>query len=162
MISLLKAMHQKKMSLQHTEQPTTAMPSSNPNAPHHNVLTIGTYILLNSLIWGVTNPLLKYYGSKSLTNREDDDDNKTIRNTSSHNNNILNQLISLFGNWKFVMVQMINWCGSLFFLMLLGYTNLTTYVSWTSEEIYKFGNIVLWFVSILSLVSLLSSLIFIC
>ena len=122
-------MHQKKMSLQHTEQPTTAMPSSNPNAPHHNVLTIGTYILLNSLIWGVTNPLLKYYGSKSLTNREDDDDNKTIRNTSSHNNNILNQLISLFGNWKFVMVQMINWCGSLFFLMLLGYTNLTTYVS---------------------------------
>ena len=76
------------------------------------------YILLNSLVWGMTNPLLKYYGSASFEEKED--------SPKSFLNQIFNQIISLFKNYKFVITQLINWCGSIMFVLILGHTNLTT------------------------------------
>lgn len=83
-------------------------------------LNMMSLILINSLIWGMTNPLLKYYGSQSIKVAE------TQETANKNSFIIMKQLISLFGNFKFVGVQIINWCGSVFFLLVLGHTNLTT------------------------------------
>lgn len=69
-------------------------------------LLIGT-----SLIWGVTNPLIKNKGVFIITERK-----------TSIFGNLFGRIFSLFLNWKIVLPIAVNQLGSILFFMCIKYT----------------------------------------
>jgi len=69
-------------------------------------LLIGT-----SLVWGVTNPLIKNKGVFIITERK-----------TSIFGNLFGRIFSLFLNWKIVLPIAVNQLGSILFFMCIKYT----------------------------------------
>jgi hypothetical protein len=79
------------------------------------------WILITALIWGITNPLLKKTSIESTSTA-------STKATAS----ILSHLYSLITAWKFILTQLMNWCGTISFLKALSQNELTVVVPVTN------------------------------
>ncbi len=85
-------------------------------------------MLATSLIWGITNPILKRGATET-------------QQETKGNLNFLQLLSKLFLNFKFVLAQLINWSGSVVFLVGLQYNALAIAVPVTNSFTFLFTEI---------------------
>lgn len=71
-------------------------------------------MFLVALLWGVTNPLLRL-GTKDITKVK----------CASIFHQIIQEIIYLIKNWRFTLPFLLNQCGSVFYYITLGKTNLS-------------------------------------
>jgi multidrug transporter EmrE-like cation transporter len=80
-----------------------------------------------ALTWGVTNPFIKRASMHSISQQP-----------STKEKTFFSNLYSLFTSWRYILVQLINWSGSVLFLVALGKTDITIAVPITNSLTFVF------------------------
>ena len=86
---------------------------------------LSAWVFVTALLWGVTDPLLKYYGKESFesTNKkkkeEQDTDDNPLWSLASLLWGTLSEVASFFSNWRYALAFLANQAGSLTFVLAL-------------------------------------------
>lgn len=96
------------------------------------------FMLATSLVWGLTNPLLKR-GAEVAHEQQKQRGHHAQGSFRRH-------LTSLLLNWQYILPQLVNWSGSVFFVMALQYSALSTAVPIVNAMTFVFTEICARFV----------------
>jgi multidrug transporter EmrE-like cation transporter len=79
------------------------------------------FMIATALTWGITNPFIKRASTLSLSQ------------PTNKPKTFFSNLYNLLTSWRYILVQLINWSGSVLFLFALGKTDITIAVPVTNS-----------------------------
>lgn len=85
-------------------------------------------IFLTALCWGITDPLLKHFGSTRKT-----EDQQSENKNYGFLVNLITDIVSLLKNWKYLLTFVINQFGSVLFVWTLGQSQVSLAIPLTNS-----------------------------